>query len=367
MWNERSVRMRQNQLNATKHVSLIGAVGVLWACLALTMITPWAEAQEETGAPIAPRGTSGEGKPKSAHEAFAAGHYDQAAATFGRRAERRPDDPSAQLNLGSALHQLQDYEGAKSAFERALDADDRRLRAKATYDLGNTAYRQGRLKDAIKRYQETLALDPNDEDAKHNLEFVQQELERRQEQAEQRQQQNQDGENSEQQQGQDGGDQESQDGGEGEQGQDGEQGEGDQDQQQSDPSSQEPKDTDGDGLPDQVEREGENPTDPSQPDSDGDGRSDGEEDRNGNGRVDEGESNPNRRDEAPVSDGGSQESEQSPTQDQQDQETPGEGEPRPAALTPEQAERLLAALQDKRPPSGRKTEAAQRSKSAKDW
>ena len=55
-------------------------------------------------------------------------------------------------------------------------------------------------------------------------------------------------------------------------------------------------DTDGDGLPDGVEVNGENPTDPVDADTDDDGILDGSEDLNHNGRVDEGESNPNDRD-----------------------------------------------------------------------
>ena len=49
-------------------------------------------------------------------------------------------------------------------------------------------------------------------------------------------------------------------------------------------------DTDGDGLSDKVEVNGD--TDPLKPDTDGDGLSDGAEDKNQNGKVDEGETNP---------------------------------------------------------------------------
>ena len=65
-----------------------------------------------------------------------------------------------------------------------------------------------------------------------------------------------------------------------------------------DPGETDPNnpDTDGDGLLDGIEVNGDNPTDPLDPDSDDDGILDGAEDRNGNGRLDDGESDPNNED-----------------------------------------------------------------------
>ncbi len=51
-----------------------------------------------------------------------------------------------------------------------------------------------------------------------------------------------------------------------------------------------PEDRDGDGIPDDVEED--TGTDPGDPDTDGDGLPDGAEDANGNGRVDDGETDP---------------------------------------------------------------------------
>lgn len=55
-------------------------------------------------------------------------------------------------------------------------------------------------------------------------------------------------------------------------------------------------DTDDDGLDDGFERAAENPTDPTDPDSDADGIPDGVEDANANGRVDVGETDPTNPD-----------------------------------------------------------------------
>ncbi len=65
-----------------------------------------------------------------------------------------------------------------------------------------------------------------------------------------------------------------------------------------DPGETDPNDpdSDDDGLLDGVEVNGDNPTDPLDPDSDDDGILDGAEDSNGNGALDEGESDPNNAD-----------------------------------------------------------------------
>ncbi len=55
-------------------------------------------------------------------------------------------------------------------------------------------------------------------------------------------------------------------------------------------------DTDDDGIGDGDERNAENPTDPLRADTDGDGLPDSSEDRNGNGRVDDGETDPTNPD-----------------------------------------------------------------------
>ena len=43
--------------------------------------------------------------------------------------------------------------------------------------MGNTNYRMGKLTEAIKNYEDTLEINPDDEDAKHNIEFVRKKLE----------------------------------------------------------------------------------------------------------------------------------------------------------------------------------------------
>ncbi len=101
-------------------------------------------------------------------------------------------------NQGVTAYHSNDFTAASQAFEQALPSPDRRLQERAMYNLGNTLYRLGEARPqeaektwqrAIKNYESALALDPKDEDAKFNREFVKKKLEELQKQ--QQQQQNQ--------------------------------------------------------------------------------------------------------------------------------------------------------------------------------
>jgi Ca-activated chloride channel family protein len=307
-------------------------------------------------------------EPKNPYDAYEAGYYDRALEGFLDQEVDRPDDERVRLNQGNALYKLKDFERAAGAYQAVAGSEsttDDQLRAQAMYNLGNTAYRQGKLPEAVEAYKKSLDLDPDDQDAKFNLEFVKREIERRQQQQDQQSSENQqqdDQQQDDQQQQDQQQDGEKQD----DQKQDGESGE---DQQESEPSDgdqqqeQQPgEDSDQDGLSDQQEREAENPTDPQNPDSDGDGLADGQEDQNRNGRVDPGETDPNQRD----SDGdGTPDGQEAGAETGQ----PGESQPGevPEGLTEEQAQAYLDALQEGRPdrevPKGKRGKA----KSGKDW
>ncbi len=286
------------------------------------------------------------------YEAYEAGLYEQAMSGFVDLQVERPDDPAVALNLGSVHYQMRNYEEADRAFFGASLSTDESLREQALYNLGNSAFKQGRLEEAVELYKAALEIDPDDEDAKFNLEFVRDEIRRRHEEAQKRQeeqqQQQQDQQQEQQQSGEDGQEQQ-------------EQGEQDQPQQQDQQQEQSGgQDSDQDGLPDEVERSGENPTDPENPDTDGDRLPDGAEDLNRNGQVDEGETDPNNPDTDGDGVGDGEEAlEPSPG------ESGAEGE-ESASLTLEEAERYLQALEEGQPVR-RHPSRGRRRRPAKDW
>lgn len=110
--------------------------------------------------------------PRDPFEAYDAGAWEQALDGFVERRVERPGEAATALNLGSALYQLQRYEEAAREFEAAAASGQAEVKRKALYNLGNTAFRQGRWPRAEELYRRVLELDPGDADAKHNLELV---------------------------------------------------------------------------------------------------------------------------------------------------------------------------------------------------
>jgi Ca-activated chloride channel family protein len=294
-------------------------------------------------------------------DAYQNGAYDQALQGFLDDQIEHPEDPIAALNVGSAHYEMRNYSEADRAFATAALSADPTLRNKALYSLGNSAYRQGRLQEAVELYKQALELDPEDVDAKFNLEFVRDEIRRRHEEAQNRQQQ-QDQQQQDQKPDQQSQQEQESPGSEDQESPQDEQGEQNQEPEGSESDQPQPAqgaDSDQDGLPDQVETSGANPTDPDNPDSDGDGLPDGAEDLNRNGQVDPQETDPNN----PDTDGDG-------VPDAQ-QAQGGAGEPqqegdRSGTLTPEEAERYLQALEEGRPVREQTGRGRQR-RTDKDW
>jgi Ca-activated chloride channel family protein len=289
-------------------------------------------------------------------EAYQAGVFDQALEGFLDEQIEHPEDPIAALNVGSAHYEMRNYSEADKAFATGALSAETQVRQKALYNLGNSAYRQGRLQDAVELYKSALELDPEDVDSKFNLEFVRDEIRRRHEEAQKRQdqenqQQQQDQQNESDSQNQDQDQQSPQE--ENDQNQD------DQGSDASQPQPDQSPDSDQDGLPDEIERSGENPTDPENPDSDGDGLPDGAEDLNRNGRVDPQETDPNN----PDTDGDGQPDSQDPQGGSASAEDMAETS---GTLTQEEAERYLQALEEGRPVREQPGRSGRR-RTDKDW
>lgn len=316
-----------------------------WPGLHAQVPTPEAQvASPETSEPEN-RETKEAVRPGSPYEAYEAGFFDQALEGFVDLQVERPDDPEVALNVGSTHYQMRNFPAADRTFTQAVMAQDPGVRGQALYNLGNSAYRQGRLPESVELFKAALEINPDDEDAKFNLEFVRDEIRRRHEEAQKRQQEQQDSS-------QDSGEEEQESQSESDEGQQGDQ-EGQQEQQ---PESA--PDRDQDGLSDNQEQSAENPTDPDDADSDDDGLPDGAEDLNRNGRVDPGETDPNRMD----TDGDG-------VPDSQEAQGGEAGSADPESLeglTPEEAERYLQALQEGRP-NRQHPGRGRRAKGDKDW
>ena len=135
--------------------------------------------------------------------------YDEALNKYIDAQTQAPESPVIKFNIGDAQYKKTKYEEALKQFETTLTVDDANMQSRTYYNMGNTMYRMGKLTDSILMYKKALELNPDDEDAKYNLEFVRKQLkdqsdkqnqdQNQQQQQDQQQQQNQNNENQDQQ------------------------------------------------------------------------------------------------------------------------------------------------------------------------
>lgn len=128
--------------------------------------------------------------------------YDEAVKSFIDAQIESPENPKLKYNVANTHYKMRNYEEAvKNYQDVAATAQDIQLEEKSIYNIGNCMYRQGRLEEAVEYYKKALELDPNDQEAKYNLEFVREEIKKRINQEKQRRENQQEQEKSEKQEG----------------------------------------------------------------------------------------------------------------------------------------------------------------------
>jgi Ca-activated chloride channel family protein len=85
---------------------------------------------------------------------------------------KRPTAPEISIDLGNALAAIGQHDRALVEYGRGIDNAKGKVRATAFYDRATSLFRLGRILDARAAYVEALRLDPNDRDAKFNIEVI---------------------------------------------------------------------------------------------------------------------------------------------------------------------------------------------------
>jgi len=128
------------------------------------------------------------------------GKYDEALSRYQMAEVLEPDATAIHFNLGNALFRLGRYQEAAHELELVMIDKKPERRANAMYNTGNVAFKAGQLDPAIKAYAGALAINPNDKQAKQNLEFCLKKKQEQQNQPDSSQQQNQQQQQQQQQQ-----------------------------------------------------------------------------------------------------------------------------------------------------------------------
>jgi len=111
---------------------------------------------------------------KAGNDHFSEKRYESALEKYREAQIKDPDQPEIQYNLGTSLYELDQFQESEERFKQAVESlTGKEQKAKAWYNYGNAQYRLGDFEMAIESYKNALDLNPDDKDAKYNLEVIQ--------------------------------------------------------------------------------------------------------------------------------------------------------------------------------------------------
>jgi Ca-activated chloride channel family protein len=129
---------------------------------------------------------------REGNRAYKAGQFDQALAKYKAALMEGGDPGVVAYNLGNAHYNLGESQAAQEAYMQSLRPVKPEELAGSLYNLGNAYFQAQKYSEAISVYVEALKRNPNDENAKYNLELARRALRQAQQNQEQQNQNNKD-------------------------------------------------------------------------------------------------------------------------------------------------------------------------------
>lgn len=112
------------------------------------------------------------GKVQKGIQAYQAEQWDEALNYFQDALLDDPENPLLHYDLAAVQYKKKNYQEALKATAKALLTRDTDLQQRTYYNRGNIFYQLNQYEEAISAYKKALDLNPDDQDAKHNLELV---------------------------------------------------------------------------------------------------------------------------------------------------------------------------------------------------
>ena len=107
---------------------------------------------------------------KEGNDAYKKADYPAATQSYGKVVEKNPANATAQYNLGNALYKSEKTEEAIAAYDKSVTQLSKPVeKSNAYYNKGVVLQNNKQLPECIDAYKNALKLDPNNEDARQNL------------------------------------------------------------------------------------------------------------------------------------------------------------------------------------------------------
>ena len=115
------------------------------------------------------------------NEAYNKNQFDEAASSYKKALEKSPDNNVASYNLGNALYKADKPDEAIKSYDNAVAVSkEKDFKEKGFYNKGVALQKQNKLPECISAYKEALKIDPQDEEARQNLQRALQQLKQQQ-------------------------------------------------------------------------------------------------------------------------------------------------------------------------------------------
>ena len=124
---------------------------------------------------------------------YETGNFIDAEINYKKALAKNADLLEAQFNLGDALVKQERFDEALESFEKVCaSTEDQNLKANALHNKGNVLLSQQDLEGAIESYKDALRINPKDHETRYNYAYVKKLLDEQQQEQNQDQQQNED-------------------------------------------------------------------------------------------------------------------------------------------------------------------------------
>jgi Ca-activated chloride channel family protein len=119
-------------------------------------------------------------KNREGNQLFTEGKYEEAEKAYLEAQVKNPGRPEILYNLGNSLVKQGKYDEGIQALHQSAGKGDKRIQTESLYNSGNALYSKGDFRGSADAFIEALKLNPEDNDAKHNLELALEKLKQQQ-------------------------------------------------------------------------------------------------------------------------------------------------------------------------------------------
>ena len=106
------------------------------------------------------------------HEQYLGGDYAASLKSYQDAQGRAPQSGAPHYNTGNTQYRMEEFEAATESFDESLRHAAGDLRSQGFFNRGNSAFQRELYPEAVDAYKEALRMNPDDQDAKHNLELA---------------------------------------------------------------------------------------------------------------------------------------------------------------------------------------------------